>query len=350
VTGRIPDVSVVISTCNRSADLKDTIDSLLTQRGMDGRYEVIVVDNNSTDGTREVVQSCISRGHSPLQYLFEGRQGASYGRNAGLLAARAPLVAFTDDDVIVAPDWIRNITRAFDDHPAVDYVNGRILPIYAVEPPTWLTAANSGPCTIRDRGDERIVGQPGCFFANWATANLSFRRTVFDRVEPFAVDFDRGEDLELIVRVWRAGCTGMYAPDVVVGHKIPPERMTKRYHRMWHTREGEIRGRIRYKEIFDASGRVKSGVDSPWFLGTSPMVYRELILAAARWLPALLRRDEALAFVHESQVRQLSRYVRTCYRREAAHRSVAAMILESLRALKSLISRKRRRATVPWGA
>ena len=166
----------------------------------------------------------------------------SYGRNAGLRAARAPILAFTDDDVIASPDWVANIKRAFDENPGTDYLNGKILPLYGGPSSAWLTAANSGPCTIRDRGEERLFGRPGCFFPNWATANLAFRRTVFDRVGGFAEDFERGEDLEFIVRVWRAGCAGMYTPDVVVSHKIPRERMTKAYHRMWHTREGEIRG------------------------------------------------------------------------------------------------------------
>ena len=319
---RPPDVSVVISTRNRSADLEDTLASLAVQQGMSGRYEVIVVDNNSSDTTRDVVQSFIDRGHLPFRYVFEPRRGVSYGRNAGIRLARAPILAFTDDDVIVGPDWLANIRRAFDENPDVDYVNGKILPLYAVEPPAWLTPATSGPCTIRDRGNERLFGRPGHFFPNWATANLSFRRRLFDRVLPFAVDFDRGEDLELIVRVWRAGGTGMYAPDVVVNHKVPAERLTKRYHRMWHTREGEIRGRIRYKEIFDAEDRITQPPDVPGWLGAAPLVYRELAGEAVRWLLAVVTRDEAAAFMYEGRLRQTLSYIRTCRRDRVSRQRV----------------------------
>jgi glucosyl-dolichyl phosphate glucuronosyltransferase len=339
MTSVLPDVSVVISTYNRGFDLADTLESLVGQTGMTGRYEVIVVDNNSTDRTREVVDAWIAKGHSQLRYVFEVRQGASYGRNAGLAVARAPIIAFTDDDVIVSPDWLLNIKRAFDENPDVDYVNGKILPLYGGPQPGWLTAANSGPCTIRDRGEERLFGQPGHFFPNWATANLAFRRTVFDRVAPFAVDFDRGEDLELIVRVWRAGCPGMYAPDVVVTHKIPAERMTKAYHRMWHTREGHIRGRIRYKEIFGADGRVHDA-PPPTFFGTSPLVYRELIVQTARWLLALPGRDEAQAFFHESQLRQTVQYLRTSYRQHTSMSTVATLLLDAVRTLTAVVLRK----------
>jgi GT2 family glycosyltransferase len=343
VTGAPLDVSVVISTYNRATELADTLESLVAQAGMSGRYEVIVVDNNSTDGTRQEIEAWISRGYSGLRYAFEPRQGVSQGRNAGLRAARAGIVAFTDDDVIVAPDWLASIRRAFEENPGVAYVNGKILPLYAAPPPAWLTAANSGPCTIRDRGERPLFGEPGCFFPNWATANLAFRMRVFERVGPFAVDFDRGEDLELMVRVWRAGFAGMYAPDVVVSHKIPATRMTKAYHRMWHSREGGIRARIRYKEIFDQAGRVLAEPRSPTLFGASPLVYREWALQAGRWLMALVRDDEAHAFFCESQLRQTTRYVRTCHGQYASTSSVKTALHEAAGAVRALVRRRIRR-------
>src|SRR5258705_8179088 len=89
-----PDVSVVISTFNRAPTLVLTLESLVRQEtppSLD--YEVIVVDNNSTDDTRAVVDRVRSRGFTRLVYRFESRQGVSYGRNTGVSVARAPIVA-----------------------------------------------------------------------------------------------------------------------------------------------------------------------------------------------------------------------------------------------------------------
>src|ERR1043165_5266525 len=96
------DISVIISTYNRSDMLPGALESVLAQEAGDVRYELIVVDNNSTDKTREVVESFIARGHENVRYIFEGKQGLSHARNAGIAAARSPLIVFTDDDVRAA--------------------------------------------------------------------------------------------------------------------------------------------------------------------------------------------------------------------------------------------------------
>src|SRR5436305_8400951 len=133
------DVSVIISTYNRCEMLPAALESILAQETAGTRYELIVVDNNSTDKTREVVESFIARGHANLRYVFEGKQGLSHARNAGIAAARAPIIAFTDDDVRAASDWVASIKRVFDEHPEVDFVGGKVLPRWEAEPPSWLT-------------------------------------------------------------------------------------------------------------------------------------------------------------------------------------------------------------------
>src|SRR4051812_18990090 len=104
-----PDVSVVLSTYNRARSLLLTLESLVSQETPPHlQYEIIVVDNNSTDETRAVVEGLRSR-FTRLFYHFEGRQGVSYGRNTGIANARAPIVAFTDDDNDVSPTWVATI-------------------------------------------------------------------------------------------------------------------------------------------------------------------------------------------------------------------------------------------------
>jgi glucosyl-dolichyl phosphate glucuronosyltransferase len=307
-----PDVSVIISTHNRSRGVLATLDALVRQEASGCSYDVIVVDNNSTDGTSDAVRRFIGAGHSNVRLLFEPTPGVSHGRNAGIRAARAPILAFTDDDVIVAPDWVANIKRALDAHPEVVYVSGPMQPIYEAPPPRWLEKAAHGPCVLRDRGDRPLVSRPGCFFAGWATANIAFRREVFDRVGLFSGDFPRGQDLELIMRVWEAQGCGLYAPDVIVRHVVPAERMTKAYHRMWHTREGDIRGRLRYFERMAHDGRVmREPLPGPSWFGVRRFVYRQLASAIVSWAGALIRLDGAAAFHFEGEIRQLVHYIRT---------------------------------------
>ena len=100
----VPDVTVVISTYNRCEQLRCALESLFSQQTDGVSWEAVVVDNNSTDDTAAVVESFTGRPGPRLSYVFEPRQGLSFGRNAGIYRAAAPLIAFTDDDVRPAPD------------------------------------------------------------------------------------------------------------------------------------------------------------------------------------------------------------------------------------------------------
>ncbi len=98
----------------------------------------------------------MARGHAHLRYVFEGQQGLSYARNAGVAAARAPLIAFTDDDVRAACDWVVSIKRAFDEHPEVDCIGGKVLPRWLSDPPLWLTREHWPPLALVDYGETQF--------------------------------------------------------------------------------------------------------------------------------------------------------------------------------------------------
>src|SRR5947207_460492 len=105
------DVSLVLSTYNRAERLQPALDALLAQTGSVD-YEILVVDNNSTDATASVVRAVAEQAHGRIRYVFEERQGLSHARNRGIRLARAPVIAFTDDDVRLAPDWVLRQTLA----------------------------------------------------------------------------------------------------------------------------------------------------------------------------------------------------------------------------------------------
>ena len=304
------DISIIVSTYNRGTGLQATLESLVAQEAPGLDYEVIVVDNNSTDDTAEVIRHFAAT-HQRVRHLFEPKQGVSYGRNAGLAVATAPIVAFTDDDVIVPPSWLAAIVRAFAAHPEVDYVTGRILPIWVTPPPAWMATVNNGPCALFDGGDTPRVSEPGSYFPGWATANLAFRRSVFDRLGGFNGGFPRGQDLELILRVWRSGSRGYYAPDVAVHHTVHPDRMTKTFHREWQQRQGVLRARLRFWEIFDAGGRIRQSPRRGAMLcGVPAHLWRQLAQQSLRWVRATVTRDAMRAFKCEGMVRQTLSYMR----------------------------------------
>src|SRR4051794_32553856 len=151
------EVSVVLSTYNRGPLLEPALRSVLAQQqALTPPFELIVVDNNSTDGTRDIIQR-IAAGDPRVRYVFEAPQGLSHARNAGIREARAPFIAFTDDDVRAEPDWIAALLRAFRESPEVDFVGGRVLPIWPSPPPAWLTCDHWAPLALVDHGDAAIA-------------------------------------------------------------------------------------------------------------------------------------------------------------------------------------------------
>jgi glycosyltransferase involved in cell wall biosynthesis len=319
------DISVVLSTYNRAAILPAALDALLAQHG-DVPYEVIVVDNNSTDGTGELVRRYVSADPHRVRYLFEPRQGLSYGRNTGIAGARAPIVAFTDDDGAVASTWIERLKRAFDEYPDCSYVGGRVLPRWSHEPPRWLTTAHWSPLALQDYGERPIeVGAawPVCLVG----ANLAFRREVFDRVGMFESRLGRikdgigsTEDHEMQLRIWRAGLHGVYVPDVLMAADVPPNRMTRAYHDRWHREHGRHCAQMRLREhIPQEFAPMRRPSDLVTLFGAPAFVYAEVLTAARKWLGAIVYRRDALFYAN--RLRHLTAYIAESWRMDRGGRT-----------------------------
>src|SRR5689334_20013129 len=110
------DISAIVCTYNRCGLLHESLSRITSQQSDGLRYEVIVVDNNSTDDTRQVIEAFAGSPNCVLRYVYEPQQGVSYARNAGIATARAPLLAFFDDDVLVSSDWLTKIKQTLDLH------------------------------------------------------------------------------------------------------------------------------------------------------------------------------------------------------------------------------------------
>ena len=312
------EVSVVIVTFNRSRLLAAALQSVLAQDARGVSYEVIVVDNNSNDSTSEVVREYIDRGHTNLRYLFVGTQGVSHARNAGLAAACSPVIAFADDDVTVTKDWVANIKQEFDLHPEVDFLGGKILPKWNSTPPSWLTREHWWALALLDWGDKPFyvdAGYPLCL----PTANASFRREVFRRLGLFSPTFSGREDHEFLLRLWRAGCRGLYVPTIVVTADVQPERLKRDYHRGWNITTGKFNSLMRLNEIMGPDGRIVGERPGKITLfGVPGYIYRDLLVNSLGWIGATLRGRKAASLLCENYIWYSVGYISKRYEQHQA--------------------------------
>ena len=301
----IPAVSAVLCTYNRADLLADAIDALVHQDHDTPPYEVLVVDNGSTDSTAGVVSQFSGSGR--VRYLRETQRGLSHARNCGIRNARAPLVAFTDDDVRVEAGWIKAIVKTFAQQPGVAFIGGKVLPIWLAPPPSWLRVAGAAPRARGDYGDAATsidAGSPQCLVG----ANLAIRREVFARIGLFSSTVQRvgdgigsTEDQELEQRLLAAGYSGWYEPSLVVSALVPEQRLQRGYHRAWHLGHGRFYA-LMHEPSFERSRAS--------LLGVPLHMYRAAFVSLIAWMRDLLLRRGAHAFAHELQLRFMLGFAR----------------------------------------
>jgi len=305
------DVSIIIGTFNRCEQLPTAVAACLNQVTA-ATYEVVVVDNNSTDGTRAWVEAQIAGGADRLRYVFEPRQGLPNARNAGILNARGRIVAFTDDDCVVASDWVDAIARTLAARPDVDVIGGKVLPRWPPRIPSWFSRLQWAPLALQDKGDAPLVIDASNAAPCLIGASFAFRREVFERIGLFDPSYTRAQDRELQLRLWEAGGRGLYVPDMQVSVDVPEERLTRKYFRHWYARSGCYASRMRLLDVIDRDGRLISADAKPprAVLGCPGYVFRGALEHAREYLKATARRDEPTAFYHENRVRFLVSYAR----------------------------------------
>jgi glycosyltransferase involved in cell wall biosynthesis len=231
------DASIIVCTYNRAESLRCTLDALLAQEAPAvQQWEIIVVDNNSIDHTRSVIEAA-QRDRLHIRYEFEPRQGLSHARNHGIACAKGEIILFTDDDVLPEPGWLQATLSGMAKYDA-DACGGYIAPLWETPPPAWLTERFYGFLAVRtERTDDYPILTPSQ--APFG-ANMAFRRSVFDRVGLFDTSRGRkgnvlasGEDGEMFERILGAGLKAVFLGQSRVHHKVESFRLTKRYFRRW---------------------------------------------------------------------------------------------------------------------
>lgn len=239
-TEAAPAVSVVIPTV-RQRFLAATLDSLARQRAAPP-FEVLVVENGRRGAATESLVAAHAHAAAPMRYHFLARPGANPARNAGIELARGAIIALTDDDCIVADDWIAAIQRAHDAFPGAACIGGAVDLDFLVAPPPWLVgvfrlmlagidwpreaADGDGPTTDLTRLVDRYL----------VSANLSFRRTVCARIGGFCEDLvppdqeSRNDEALFLDGARALGAPGLlFDRRIRVRHQIPAERTTPEY-------------------------------------------------------------------------------------------------------------------------
>jgi glycosyltransferase involved in cell wall biosynthesis len=234
-------ITVAICTYNGAERIPEVLDHLRNQEGVDNlAWEIMVVDNNSTDATEEVVRR-YQKDQSDdvsLRYVFEGRQGKSNALQRAVDEARGELIAFLDDDNLPDPQWIRSASQFAHDHPMAGAFGGQIHGQFDVELPNSfglvkpLFALNERTEEIcYSAGDDLEFAAPG--------AGLVVRRAAWlESVPQSGLDLmgptgeargTLGEEFELQWRIYQQGWQIWHNPDMHLTHKIPASRLEEEY-------------------------------------------------------------------------------------------------------------------------
>jgi len=238
-------ITIIMCTYNRCQTTAKALGSVAASTLPDSvKWEVVVVDNNSTDQTREVVEDFCCRHPGRVRYVFEPQQGLSHARNAGIREAQGDILAFTDDDVTVEPTWLQNLTAGLSDGEWAG-AGGRTLLAQPFSPPPWLGLEepyNLGGAlaALFDLGDRpcRLSRAP-------YGANMAFQKKMFKKYGTFRTDLDRcgtgmlsNGDTEFGRRLLNAGERLRYEPAAMVYHPVPEHRTQQSYFLKWYFNYG----------------------------------------------------------------------------------------------------------------
>ncbi|WP_345993128.1 glycosyltransferase [Sulfurimonas sp. HSL-1716] len=236
-------ISVIIPTYNRARVLEKCIESLCSSQGVSkASYEIIVVDNASTDDTKERVGR-VQRIHDSIDifYKYEPVAGLLSARHSGAKTARGEILTFIDDDVTVDPLWLKSIRDTFEEIKECGILGGRSLPVYEIEPPKWLdtlwTVKDNirmcGQLSLIDMGEDTIEISP---LYVWGL-NFSIKKELFLKLGGFNPDnipsklqrFQGDGESGLSYKAIEQNVKAYYNPAVLVHHHIPAQRLTKEY-------------------------------------------------------------------------------------------------------------------------
>jgi glycosyltransferase involved in cell wall biosynthesis len=302
-------VTAILCTYNRCGTLAVTLEGLAaSQLPPSVTWEVLIVDNNSTDRTREVAEDFCLRYSGLFRYIFEPRSGKPNAANTGIKNARGEVLAFVDDDVTVDVDWLHNITASLFNGKWVG-AGGRTLPARAFTAPGWFSDKEMGGVVYGrfDFGD-----QPCELRCAPYGANMAFRKEMFDKYGGFRTDLGPGpdpgipranEDTEFGRRLMEAGEHLRYEPKAVLLHPVDLDRLNQKYFLAWWFDFGRA-------SVLEIKKRPVWGVRREYM-----SMLKHLILLPAEGLQWMLSFNPQKSFRHKCSVWRIAGRIVEIYRR-----------------------------------
>lgn len=309
-------ITAAICTHNRATLLPAAIESLLAQSLPPAGFEILVIDNASTDETPQIIQRYrAAGGNVTLRSAAQPVLGLSHARNLAVEMAAGDIIAFMDDDAVADPEWLAALLGAYTTHPNAWVVGGKVLPLWQGERPAWLTDDLLPHLSMLDLGD---VVRPLNAGEPLYGVNFSCRRGAFARVGLFRSDLGRqgvallgNEESEFQQRILHQGQALVYTPHAIVSHCVPRERLQQRY----FIRRAYGKGRTNARLMMSHSLRRRAmmwrcvrgglGVARRWLmLGLHPLDKRKQLYCmqiTATWLGFTL---EALMHRRSARTRQ----------------------------------------------
>lgn len=235
-------LNVIIPTYNRAKLLVETLESVENAHiPSDFEVEVIVVNNNSDDDTEKIVKEVQTKpGQIKIKYLFEKEQGRSVAVNTGIRNAESDLIAMIDDDIRIEKNWFEQINKIFKERwDEVDFIGGKVLPIWEIEPPDWVKEIRDVGVCWRDYGEEEwTYGKDTPILTG---GHAVFKSNLFSEVGLYAEELGvkkknlaSCEDDVMFEKLLESGKKGIYSPNLIVHHYVPSHRLNKNYYRQWH--------------------------------------------------------------------------------------------------------------------
>ena len=225
-------ISLIICTYNRDDLLEPCLSSLVNQNADRELFEVIVVNNNSTDNTQKIAED-FAKEQPNFRVVTEMTQGLSHARNRGYKEAEGDYVAYIDDDAKAPPDWVERILKAFEKvTPSPVAVGGKYHPWYEEPPPPWFT----DDIEVRTWGEKEGFLQPPRAQYGFSGSNMAFQKSLLQSYGGFSPGFGMdggkmglGEETELFYRIYKDYPLFWYDPKIIVLHLVPARNMTVSY-------------------------------------------------------------------------------------------------------------------------
>lgn len=225
-------VSIIIPTQNRCGLLAEAIDSLVNQSLDKTEYEILIVDNCSTDSTKSVVERFAEETDGLVTYLYEERPGSHFARNGAVKHAKGEYLYFTDDDILAEKDMLKNLIAIFDTDERIATATGPVRPRWLAIPPDWvLYHCNNYLLSLNELPNSFFMSEcdPGVY-----SCHQLIKKSVFIEAGGYNPDIVNGEwvgdnETGLNIKIRKLGYLFAYTGNALIYHQIPASRMTQAY-------------------------------------------------------------------------------------------------------------------------